>query len=98
MDSASFAAGLLPGDARAAPTEVGVASFPLRANGRSLTLEWQDGFVHIVFDKRSDLVLGIQAVGAGCADMAARTLRPHPTLGETLQEAALMGLSKAYNA
>lgn len=107
-------AGLLPGEAHAAGKDVGIASYPLRANGRSLTLERSDGFVRIVFDKGSGLVLGIQAVGAGCAEMAgefalalemcatltdvAATIHAHPTLGETVQEAALMGLGKALHA
>ena len=46
-------AGLLPGEAHAAGKDVGIASYPLRANGRSLTLERSDGFVRIVFDKGS---------------------------------------------
>jgi len=107
-------AGLLPGQAHAAGKDVGIASYPLRANGRSLTLERSDGFVRIVFDKGSGLVLGIQAVGAACAEMAgefalalemcatltdvAATIHAHPTLGETVQEAALMGLGKALHA
>ena len=107
-------AGLLPGEAHAAGKDVGIASYPLRANGRSLTLERSDGFVRIVFDKGSGLVLGIQAVGAACAEMAgefalalemcatltdvAATIHAHPTLGETVQEAALMGLGKALHA
>ena len=107
-------AGLLPGEAHAAGKDVGVASYPLRANGRSLTLERSDGFVRIVFDKGSGLVLGIQAVGAACAELAgefalalemcatltdvAATIHAHPTLGETVQEAALMGLGKALHA
>jgi dihydrolipoamide dehydrogenase len=106
--------GLLPDQARDVAAEVGVATYPLRANGRSLTLERQDGFVRIVFDKTSGLVLGIQAVGAGCAELAgefalalemcatltdiAATIHAHPTLGETVQEAALMGLGKALHA
>ena len=107
-------AGLLPGEAHAAGKDVGIASYPLRANGRSLTLERSDGFVRIVFDKGSGLVLGIHAVGAACAEMAgefalalemcatltdvAATIHAHPTLGETVQEAALMGLGKALHA
>lgn len=106
--------GLLPDQAKAAGHDVQSALYPLRANGRALTLERQDGFVRIVHERQSGLVLGIQAVGAGCAEMAgefslaiemcatvtdiAATVHAHPTLGETVQEAALMGLGKALHA
>lgn len=106
--------GLLPDQAKAAGHDVQSALYPLRANGRALTLERQDGFVRIVHERQSGLVLGIQAVGAGFAEMAgefslaiemcatvtdiAATVHAHPTLGETVQEAALMGLGKALHA
>jgi dihydrolipoamide dehydrogenase len=107
-------AGLLPDQARETGRDVGVATYPLRANGRALTLERTDGFVRVVFEKGSGLVLGLQAVGAGCSELAgefalalemcatltdiAATIHAHPTLGETVQEAALMGLGKALHA
>lgn len=107
-------AGLLPDQARATGGDIGVAAYPLRANGRALTLERLDGFLRVVFDKSSGLVLGLQAVGAGCSELAgefalalemcatltdmAATIHAHPTLGETIQEAALMGLGQALHA
>lgn len=107
-------AGLLPDQARATGGDIGVAIYRLRANGRALTLERTDGFVRVVFDKSSGLVLGLQAVGAGCSELAgefalalemcatltdmAATIHAHPTLGETIQEAALIGLGKALHA
>lgn len=107
-------AGLLPDQARATGGDIGVAAYPLRANGRALTLERSDGFLRVVFDKSSGLVLGLQAVGAGCSELAgefalalemcatltdmAATIHAHPTLGETIQEAALMGLGQALHA
>lgn len=91
----------------------GVASFPFQANGRSLTLGRKDGFVRVVYDRESELVLGIQAVGAGCSETAGEfalalemcatltdltgTIHAHPTLGETLQEAALLGRGRALH-
>ncbi|MGR3379238.1 dihydrolipoyl dehydrogenase [Salipiger abyssi] len=105
--------GLLPDAARAAQETTATAVFPLQANGRALTLERKDGFVRVVYDKQNELVLGIQAVGAGCAEMAgefalaiemcatltdiADTIHAHPTLGETLQEAALSGRGLALH-
>jgi len=90
-----------------------VSLFPFQANGRALSVERSDGFVRIVSDPLSGLVLGIQAVGQGVSEMAgefalaiemsatladiAGTIHAHPTLGETTQEAALMGLGAALH-
>ncbi|WP_137136421.1 dihydrolipoyl dehydrogenase [Rhizobium sp. FKY42] len=106
--------GHLPDEARAANADAAVATYPLRANGRAMTLERTDGFVRIVHEKKSGLVLGIQAVGAGVSEFAgefalalemcatltdiAATIHAHPTLGETVQEAAWAGLGKALHA
>lgn len=88
-------------------------TFPFGANGRAMTMERSDGFVRVVFDAQTELVLGIQAVGAGVSEMAgqfalalemactltdiAETIHAHPTLGEAVQEAALKGLGKALH-
>ena len=66
------------------------------------------GFVRIVADRRDGRVLGIQAVGRHVAELAgefahalamgavledlAHTIHVHPTLGEAVGEAALIGL------
>lgn len=101
--------GQLPGvDAKATS-----ATFPFSANGRAITMERNDGFVRIVFDPADDLVLGIQAVGAGVSELAAafalavemgatltdvaQTVHAHPTLGEALQETALRGVGRALH-
>lgn len=101
--------GRLPG----ADGDAKVATFPFAANGRAMTMERTDGFVRVVFDPATELLLGIQAVGAGVSELAssfalalemgatltdiAKTVHAHPTLGETLQEAALKGLGQALH-
>ena len=96
--------GLLPGEAEDAIT----ASFPFVANARSMTVERDDGFVRVVARRSDHLILGIQGVGAGIAELAAAfglalemgarlediagTIHAHPTQGEALQEAALRAL------
>ncbi|MBE2278671.1 MAG: dihydrolipoyl dehydrogenase [Rhodobacteraceae bacterium] len=101
--------GLLPAEAPAAA----VTSFPFAGNGRAMTRGRDDGFVRIVHDRGTGLVLGIQAVGAGVSELAgqfalavemaatltdiAATIHAHPTLGETVQEAALKGLGRALH-
>ncbi|WP_204115087.1 dihydrolipoyl dehydrogenase [Shimia biformata] len=94
-------------------TNQAVAMFPFAGNGRAMTLGRDDGFVRVVFDKTTELVTGIQAVGVGVSEMAgefalalemaatvtdiAETIHAHPTLGETVQEAALKGLGRALH-
>jgi dihydrolipoamide dehydrogenase len=93
--------------------DAAVTSFPFVGNGRSMTLGRDDCFVRIVHDPASDLLLGIQAVGAGVSKLAgefalalemaamltdiAATIHAHPTLGETVQEPALKGLGWAFH-
>ena len=101
-------AGLDPEAARAAGHAVRTASFPFRANGRAMTLGAETGFVRVVAREDNHLILGLQAVGAGMAELAAafsaliemgarledvaETIHAHPTQGEALQEAALAAL------
>lgn len=104
--------GQLPGDPRSSAAKV--ATFPFAANGRALTMERIEGFVRVVFDTENELVLGLQAVGSGVSELAgeftlalemgctltdiAETIHAHPTLGETVQEAAMKGLSRALHS
>ncbi|HUD92933.1 dihydrolipoyl dehydrogenase [Sphingobium sp.] len=97
-------------DARKAKTSI----FPFLANGRALSMERSDGFVRILSDIETGLILGIQAAGVGVSEMAgqfglaiemaatltdiADTIHAHPTMGEVVQEAALKGLGKALHA
>ena len=108
-DPEVVSAGALPGEVDGTTAAV----FPFAANGRSMTLERGDGFVRIVYDPETELVFGIQAVGAGVSEMAgefalaiemgatltdmADTIHAHPTLGETLQETALKALGRALH-
>ena len=62
--------GLLPDAVQG--QEVIVASFPLQANGRALSMEAgrDGGFVRVVARKSDHLVLGIQAVGQHISELA----------------------------
>jgi len=78
--------------------------FPLAASGRARTLGGEDGFVNVIADG-DGTVVGVQAVGAHVAELAgeaalavetaatvedlAGTIHAHPTLGESILEAAL---------
>lgn len=101
--------GAFPGEIEGTKT----AQFPFVANGRAMTMERSDGMVRVLFDPKSELVHSIHAVGAGVSEMAgefalaiemgatltdiADTIHAHPTLGETVQETAMKGLSRALH-
>ena len=97
-------AGLTEDEAKAQGYEVIVGKFPFSALGRAMTTNETDGFVKMIADKASEVVLGVHIVGpeasnliseaALAIEMGARledialTIHPHPTLPESLMEAA----------
>ena len=105
--------GLSPDEARAAGHELASGAFPLRANGRAMTLRAEEGFVRVIARADNHVVLGIAAVGAGVSELAsafslalemgarlediAGTIHAHPTLGEAFHEASLKALGEALH-
>ncbi|MDA7757693.1 dihydrolipoyl dehydrogenase [Opitutales bacterium] len=85
--------------------EVRTGTFPMAANGRALATGATDGMVKVVADAKSDKLLGMQIVARGASELIAsavahmeyggaaedlaRTIHAHPTLSESLKEAAL---------
>ncbi|CAN5876160.1 dihydrolipoyl dehydrogenase [soil metagenome] len=79
--------------------------FPYQANGRARALGMTEGKVKVLADADTDRVLGVHIIGARAGDLIAeavvamsfgassediaRTVHAHPTLSETLKEAAL---------
>ncbi len=79
--------------------------FPFRASGRARALGAVDGFVKMLADAETDRLLGVHIVGPRAGDLiaeaaaaiefgasaedVARASHAHPTLAETLKEAAL---------
>jgi dihydrolipoamide dehydrogenase len=106
-------AGLSPEEAKRAGYDTKTSLFPFSANGRAMTLASEDGFIRVVARADNHLLLGIQGVGAGVAELSASfslalemrarledvagTIHAHPTLGEGLLEAALKGLGHAIH-
>jgi dihydrolipoamide dehydrogenase len=96
--------GLTEADAAAAGRQVTVARFPWGASGRALTLDRPEGVTKLVLDPESGQVLGVGLAGAGAGELIAEgvlaverqatasdlaaAIHPHPTLSETLTEAA----------
>lgn len=106
-------AGLSPEEAKTMGLEIKTDSFPFRANGRALTLAREDGFIRIVARADNHILLGIQGVGAGIAELSAAfslaiemgarledvagTIFAHPTQSEGFHEAALKSLGHAIH-
>src|SRR5580704_3417415 len=81
-----------------------VAKFPWAASGRALTLDRTEGMTKLIIDPESERVLGVGIVGVSAGEMISEgvlavemaalagdlelTIHPHPTLSETIMEAA----------
>ncbi len=97
-------AGLTESQAKEQGREVTVAKFPWAASGRAITLDRPEGMTKLIVDPKTERVLGVGIVGAGAGELIAEgvlaiemcalaadmalTIHPHPTLSETLMEAA----------
>jgi len=96
--------GLTETDAKRLKREVKVVRFPWAASGRAMTLSRTEGLTKIVLDPDTEQILGVGLVGAGAGELIgegvlavemgatakdlALIIHPHPTLSETLGEAA----------
>jgi len=97
-------AGLTEAQAQKAGRQVSVAKFPWAASGRALTLDRTDGLTKLIVDPSTERILGVGLVGPNAGELIAEgvlaiemganvtdlklTIHPHPTLTETLMEAA----------
>jgi len=105
--------GLLEPQAAAEGRVVKVAKVPFGAIGRALTEGESDGFVKLVSDPESKVLLGAAIVGPDASNLIselalaiemgatiedlALTVHPHPTLPETIMETAAAALGQAIN-
>jgi dihydrolipoamide dehydrogenase len=96
--------GLTQAEAKKQGREVKVERFPWAASGRAATLGRPEGVTKLIVDPESDVLLGVGIVGAGAGELIgegvvavemaasardlAMSMHPHPTLTETLGEAA----------
>ncbi len=85
--------------------KVKIGTFPFAANGKARILGATDGLVKVVAEEKYDEVLGVHIVGPRATELISdacsllrlettseemmHVMRPHPTLSETLTEAAL---------
>lgn len=105
--------GLSETEAKDQGYEILVGKFPYAANGRALSMNVGEGFVKIIGDKETGLVLGAQIVGPEASNLIAEvglaiemgttledislTIHAHPTLGEIVMEAAEGALGHAIH-
>ena len=96
--------GLTEADAKEKGIQVQVAKFPWAASGRALTFDRTDGLTKLIIEPETERVLGVGIVGHGAGELIgegvlaiemgataqdlAESIHPHPTLSETLMEAA----------
>src|SRR5439155_14826424 len=96
--------GLTESEAKQKRTEVKVAKFPWAASGRALSFDRADGLTKLLIDPETERILGVGIVGHGAGELIAEgvvavemgatardlaeCVHPHPTLSETLMEAA----------
>jgi dihydrolipoamide dehydrogenase len=97
-------AGLTETDAEKQGIKVTIAKFPWGASGRAISLGRTDGVTKLVIHPESQRVLGVGICGPGAGELIsegvlaiemgataqdmAMTIHPHPTLSETVMEAA----------
>jgi dihydrolipoamide dehydrogenase len=97
-------AGLTEAEAEKQGLKVEVAKFPWGASGRAIAIDRVDGMTKLVIDPESERILGVGLAGSGAGELIAEgvvaiemgmtasdlklTIHAHPTLSETLMEAA----------
>lgn len=88
-----------------------VLKFPWAASGRAVSISRTEGTTKMIIDPESKRVLGVGICGAGAGEMIAESvlaiemgavardvlesIHPHPTLGETVMEAAELAYGAA---
>lgn len=97
-------AGLTEAEAKEKNVEISIRKLPWSASGRAVALARTDGLTKLIFDKKTDRLLGVGLTGIHAGEMIAEgvlalemgavahdltcTIHPHPTLSETIGEAA----------
>lgn len=103
--------GLTEIEAKKKDLKVKVIRFPWAASGRAATMARKDGQTKLLVDPKTERILGVGIVGPNAGEMIAEgalaiemganatdislTIHPHPTLSETIMEAAEVFLGTA---
>ncbi len=105
--------GLAEHEVKATGKQYKVGKFPFSANGRARTMAETSGFVKFIADAVTDELLGCHIIGANASDLIQEvvlafeyrgssedigiTVHSHPTLSETVKEAALGVLGRSLH-
>ncbi|MGZ3696948.1 MAG: dihydrolipoyl dehydrogenase, partial [Bdellovibrionota bacterium] len=105
--------GMTEAEAKSKGIAVQVGMFPFAANGRALSVTEPEGFVKMIGDAKTGRLLGVHIVGVEASNLIAEcalalemgahvedlalTVHAHPTLPETLMEAADATLGHAIH-
>lgn len=103
--------GLQENEAAAQNREVKVVKFPWAASGRATTLGRNEGLTKLILDPQTERILGMAIVGVNAGEMIAEgviavetaavardlaeSIHAHPTLSETVMEAAESAFGQA---
>jgi dihydrolipoamide dehydrogenase len=93
--------------------DIRVGRFPFAGNGKAIALGEDQGFVKVIFDKKTGALLGAHMVGAEVTELIQgyvvamnletteeelmHTVFPHPTLSEMMKEAVLDAYGRVLN-
>ena len=96
--------GLTENESKEKGIEVNVSRFSWAASGRALANDKSEGLTKLIIDPETERILGVGMVGSGAGEMIsegvlaiemgatardiAEAVHPHPTLSETMMEAA----------
>ncbi|KAA3636216.1 MAG: dihydrolipoyl dehydrogenase [Calditrichaeota bacterium] len=96
--------GITHDEAKKKNLDVEIVRFPWAASGRAVTIGRTDGLTKLIIDKETERILGIGMAGVGVGEMIGEgvlaiemgavvtdlslTIHQHPTLSETIMEAA----------
>ena len=106
--------GLTESEAKGSDIAVEIATFPWTASGRAIAMDRPDGLTKLVIEPETERILGMGITGFGAGELIsegvvlmemgatvrdlAESVHPHPTLSETLMEAAEMFYGHATHA
>jgi dihydrolipoamide dehydrogenase len=99
------AVGMTEAEAKNAGLAIKIGTFPLKVNSRARCTGEEEGFVKMIAEEKTGIVVGIHIIGAHASELIAEgalaiqkrttakeiasTPHAHPTLSESLKEAAL---------
>jgi len=105
--------GLTEAKAKEKGYEIKVGKFPFMASGKAFAIGEREGFVKIIFDAKYGEILGAHIIGSEAAEMIAevtlarsleatgesliKTVHAHPTLSESIMEAAANAYGEAIH-